>query len=73
MKMSGTFCERSLAPKSRVAKKSFRWIKRGSNWLLVGCPRGKWSRRGRCKVGTLAVKILVKAHGRCRVGKRISK
>jgi hypothetical protein len=73
MKIRGTFCERTLAPKSRFAKKSFRWVKRGSNWLLVGCPKGKWTRRSRCKVGTRAHKLLVKARGRCRVGKRIKK
>lgn len=72
--MRGTFCERSLAPKSRVAKRSFRWIKRGPNWLLIGCPKRQWKPRAqRCKVGTMAVKILVKARGRCRVGKRIAK
>jgi len=71
-KMSGVYCEKTLAPKSRVAKKSFRWIKRGRSWLLVGCRRGSF-KRGRCRTGMLAVKILTRAHGRCSVGRRIVK
>lgn len=72
MKIRGTFCEKTVAPKSRFAPKSFRWKKSGRAWLLVGCPKGKL-KRGRCAVGMRAVKILAPAHGRCTVGKRISK
>jgi hypothetical protein len=80
MKIRGQFCERSLARKSSVHKKSFRWKKSGTTWLLIGCPKRYWksSRHagaeiGRCTVGTVAVKALVPARGRCKVGKRIVK
>lgn len=74
MKMRGTFCEKTLAPKSRFAKKSFRWKRpfAGGVWLLVACPKGAW-KRGRCRRGMRAVKILKPTRGRCRVGKRIRK
>jgi hypothetical protein len=63
--MRGCFCEKTVAPKSRFAKKSFRWIKSGRSWVLIGCPKGKF-RRGRCTVGTRAHKVM--AAGRsCRV------
>jgi hypothetical protein len=67
----GRFCERALKPARLFAKKSFRWKKVGGrNWLLFGCPKGKWSPKGRvagartagrCKVGTQGHKILIRA------------
>lgn len=66
----GRFCERRLAKRTTFAKGSFRWAKVGANFLLVGCPRGKWlargrykGRPGRCTVGTRAFKILAKSKG----------
>lgn len=70
--MKGAYCERTLAPKSSFDPRSFRWVKSGANWTLVGCKKGSF-KRGRCRVGTRAHKLLVKAHGRCSIGKRISK
>lgn len=67
-KIKGTFCERALAPKSRFDRRSFRWKKSGAAWVLVGCPKGKFS-RGRCRVGMRAHKLLARAKaGRCRRG-----
>lgn len=61
-KIRGSYCERAEAPKSRFDKRSFRWVRKGKNWLLIGCPRGEWnSRTSRCAVGTRAHKLLVKA------------
>lgn len=71
----GTFCETNPKPKSYFDPRSFRWIKRGTTRLLVGCPKGKWdAKRGRCKVGTKARAVLRKApNGSCRVGRKITK
>ena len=78
MKIKGTFCERIEKPKRAFARGSFRWTRRGSTWLLIGCPRGKWKRvgrykgrRGRCTVGTQAYAVLTPKRGtRCKVGAR---
>lgn len=70
-KIKGTFCEKTLNRIGVFDKRSFRWIKRGSNWLLIGCPKRSW-KRDRCTAGTKAYKILVKT-GRCPVGKRVRK
>jgi len=76
-KMSGTFCESTKAPASSFDQRSFRWKKSGKSWILVGCPQGKWKARKKgkkkCAVGLRAHKVLARAHGACRVGKRISK
>lgn len=57
-KIKGTFCERNGAlTKAQCHPKSFRWIKRGTAWILICCPKGEW-RRDRCRVGTRAYKIL---------------
>ena len=74
MKMRGTFCERTLSS-IKPAKRSYRWIQRGANWLLIGCPRGAWQpRRQRCRVGMKALKLLTPATGgRCKRGRRIQK
>lgn len=67
-KIKGTFCERKVAPKSRFDKHSFRWKKQGRNWIMVGCPKGKW-KSGRCRVGTRAHVVLAPRKGnRCPVG-----
>lgn len=67
-KIVGRFCRKVKAPKGQFAPGSFRWIHRGSNWLLIGCPKGKWMPRAkRCTVGTRLHEILVKApaRGKC--------
>jgi len=71
-KIKGNFCERELASKGEFDRRSFRYKKSGKSWLLIGCPKGKWSakgtktvkgkrKKGRCRVGTRAHKILVNA------------
>lgn len=68
-KIRGRFCERTAASKRSFDRRSFRWVRRGRNWLLIGCPRGKWKPRAqRCKVGTRAHKILKASRGSCAVG-----
>ena len=48
-------CKKVLS-KRPYAKRSPRWIKRKSTYLLIACPRGKWNAKTeRCKVGTFAV------------------
>lgn len=71
-KIHGRFCERSMAPKRRFDRRSFRWRQSGSAWVLVGCPKGKF-RRKRCRVGLRAYKLLVPAHDHCRRGRIIRK
>lgn len=78
--MTGTFCERKKAPRANFDKRSFRWIQRkgtgGSTWILIGCPRGKWSPTTEsCRVGTRAYKILTRKRGksRCAIGQRTVK
>jgi hypothetical protein len=61
-KIKGRFCERRLAKLRTFDRRSFRWARRGRNWILVGCPKGQWNaKRARCKVGTKAKSILVAA------------
>lgn len=75
-KIRGTFCEERIASKSAFDKRSFRYKKSGSAWVIIACPRGQWNaKRKRCKVGTRAHKLLAPSHGRsCPIGsKRISK
>lgn len=60
-KMHGAFCEYEQTPKSKFAPRSFRMVKTGKTWILVGCPKGKWDPkkskviRGERKVGSCAV------------------
>jgi hypothetical protein len=85
-KMRGTFCEESIAPKSRFDPRSFRWTRSGRAWVLIGCPKGQWDpkgyvtvrgkrKKGRCKVGTRAQKLLAPSvSARCPTGtKRVTK
>lgn len=62
----------SRISKRRPAKGSFRWIKRGSAYLLIACPVGKYnSRTKKCKVGTFAVeKVKARRGDACPVGYR---
>ncbi len=72
-KIRGTFCREVVAPKRGFDPRSFRWIKRGANWVLIGCPRGKWTARTeRCRVGTRAHEVLKATPGssRCPRGSR---
>lgn len=72
-KISGTFCETTKNPRRFFDARSFRYIPRGKNWLLIGCPKGKWDdRTNSCKVGTRAYKVLKKTD-RCPVGRRVTK
>jgi len=71
-KIRGSFCERSVAPRRRFDRRSFRWVRSGKNWVLIGCQKGKW-KRGRCSIGTRAVKVLAKSAGACAVGRRVTK
>ena len=32
-------CEKVVAPKGKFHKASFRWVERGANFLMVGCPK----------------------------------
>lgn len=69
-----TYCEKKLQPKEAFDPRSFRWKKSGKARVLVGCPKGEWSKRGHCKVGMRAHVLLIRAHGSCHRGqKRISK
>lgn len=68
-KIAGTFCEKTAEPKRSFDSASFRWVERGSNWLLMGCHKGSWNKRSqRCKVGTRAHKILVATKTKCKRG-----
>ncbi len=72
-KIRGSFCERTEAPRSAIDRRSLRWVKSGTAWILVGCPIGAWMpRAGRCKVGTRAHKVLSPSPSgeRCPVGGR---
>ena len=67
-KMRGTFCESTQLPRRKFDGRSLRWIKRGKNWLLIGCPKGQWRVKAeRCKVGTRAHKLL-RASTHCKAG-----
>jgi hypothetical protein len=73
-KITGTFCERAVAPKSTFDSRSFRWKASGTSWVLVGCPKGSWQPgKGRCTAGLRAHKVLARARGRCRTGQRVTK
>jgi hypothetical protein len=65
-------CEKKVAPKSGFAKASFRWVKSGRGFVMVGCPKGHWSPRSkRCKVGLRAHAVVTASKaGRCPVGSR---
>ncbi len=68
-KITGVFCERIKAPKSRFAKGSFRWKKSGRAWLLLACPKVDWNRKTERCGGMRAYAILTpKRKGRCTVG-----
>jgi hypothetical protein len=70
-KITGNFCRETKAAKRDFDARSFRWIKRGRSWLLIGCPRGQWQpRKARCKVGTRAYEVLAPTprSGRCKRG-----
>jgi hypothetical protein len=75
--IAGRFCERQVTPKSAFDRRSFRWKKSGKAWVLIGCPKGKWTASTeRCRVGTRA-HVVLKRTGRmtrCKRGeKRIVK
>lgn len=60
-KIHGKFREKILAPKSKFAKKSMRWVKSGVGLVLIGCPKGKYdARKKSCKVGTRAHAVLTR-------------
>ena len=59
-------CVKKLTSR-RAAKGSQRWIKRGSTYLLIACPVGKYNKRTKtCRVGTFAVeKVQAKRGSSC--------
>lgn len=78
-------CVMQAAPKRSFAKDfGFRYIKRGSTYLLIGCPKGKAKsavyakkkvkgktvskRRMICTVGTKAFEIIKARRGKCAKG-----
>ena len=65
-------CKKVMAPKSKAAKGSFRWVKRNGTYLLIACPKGKYNARTKvCKVGTFAVERVKASRGKaCPVGYR---
>jgi len=74
VKIRGSFCRSVKAPKTAFDKRSFRWKKSGRGFVLVGCPKGKWSpKSATCKTGTRAHEVLVRVNGSCSVGKRVKK
>lgn len=75
-KIKGSFCEEKLASKTQFDKRSFRYKKSGKAWVIVACPKGKWSAKTKhCKVGMRGHKLLAPSRGKaCPVGaKRITK
>lgn len=74
MKIRGVFCKSVKAPKTAFDKRSFRWKKSGKAFVLVGCPKGKWSAKSaKCTTGLRAHEVIVRASGACSVGKRVKK
>ncbi len=72
-KLPKSKCERILEPKGSFAPRSFRWIKSGRAFLLIGCPAGEWMPRAkRCRVGTRAhAEVLAARKGkRCPAGSK---
>ena len=59
-KFRGCYRSCKRAREGQFDPRSFRLIARGRSrrktWILVACPKGKW-KRGRCSVGTRAVRI----------------
>lgn len=55
-------CEKVVQSKSAFHPASFRWIKRGSNFLMIGCPK-KLDRSGKL----MATKFVSGAKKGCRV------
>lgn len=68
-RISGSFCEKVVAPKGVFDRRSFRWKKSGRAWVMTGCRRGHWKRE-RCTIGLTAHVVLVKTNDLCRVGER---
>lgn len=60
-------CVKRYHRESYFAKGSLRTIKRGKVFLIIGCPKGKWSAKTeRCKVGTKAFELIkASKKGRC--------
>lgn len=78
-------CVMQAAPKRSFAKNfGFRWVKSGSSFIMVGCPKGKAKsvpymkkklkgktvskRRMICTVGTKAFEIVKARRGKCAKG-----
>ena len=81
MKLPAKKCVKRLAPLKAFDKKSFRYIPTKGGMLMIGCPKGKFSPKGRkklksgrmitgvCKVGTRGVELILPMKGSsCRVG-----
>jgi hypothetical protein len=54
------FTSKKYRSKRSFAPGSFRTVKlKGGKRLIIGCPRGHWSRRSkRCRVGTRSYELL---------------
>lgn len=78
-KIKGTFCEREMLAKAAFDRRSFRWTRRGRNWVMVGCRVGDWNAKARgkkkCHTGLRAHAVLTpQRNGRCKIGaKQITK
>lgn len=57
-KMRGCYVSCRVRAPSAFDPRSFRTIARGSVYLVIGCPKGKWdAKRKRCRVGTKAQRV----------------
>lgn len=76
-KIQGSFCERTVKPKRFFDRRSFRWVKSGQSWVLIGCPRGKFEPKGRVctryKKTRRGKECAEYSEGRCKVGTRAHK
>lgn len=66
-------CLKRKNPPRLFAKRSFRWIRNGTVFVLVACPRGSWNaRRARCRTAMKAVEIVKARRSRsCPAGWRM--
>ncbi len=81
MKLPENKCVKQLKPLKDFDKRSFRYVPVKGGALMIGCPKGKFSPKGRkklksgkfitgvCKVGTRGVEMILGSKGgKCRVG-----
>lgn len=56
--VKGQKCEKRMGRKDEFG--SFAWKKSGKGYVLVGCPKGKLGKSGRCKVGLKAHAVVIR-------------